>query len=496
MAKRIVIFCSLMLLDCLEIFSQKGLVVNNAKVIVTNGAILSVTGAGDADVLITNNGKLAIDGSVNITGDVTNNGQAELDDGDATNTGSLRLMGSTEQRLGGTATSVFENLVLNNSSIPGIILDNAIQVSDELDLTDGIMYTSDINPVQFIESATTVNHSISSFVDGPAQKIGNNDFTFPTGDGVVWAPLRITSLTGDAATIFTAEFSFSSYSDVTNFKDPDPNGILNNVSTLEYWDLSNTGTPSNANLTLYWKDQSRTEIDDYDDLVIAHYTGVEWENLGQDSREASDPGSITVNNVSSFSPFTFGSVSASLNPLPVELISFTGEYKENAVELNWVTASELDNDHFEIERSLDGIEFEAIGLVPGKGTSNVKNSYRFYDDSPVFGIVYYRLKQVDYDGGYEFSKIIYIEVPLLHNIKLTVYPNPFENEAIISYYLPKQVKVRIIKNAITGNQIEILVNEIQDPGSYNIPLSDPNIGIMTLHMDFGGNVMTKKIIRY
>ncbi|HLG35896.1 MAG TPA: T9SS type A sorting domain-containing protein [Bacteroidia bacterium] len=93
-------------------------------------------------------------------------------------------------------------------------------------------------------------------------------------------------------------------------------------------------------------------------------------------------------------------------PLPVELISFTGENKNSINHLHWSTASEINNDYFIVERSADGIDFENIGTVDGHGNSNQPLNYFFDDVQPASGINYYRLKQIDYDGKFEYSKII------------------------------------------------------------------------------------------
>src|SRR4051812_27862818 len=94
----------------------------------------------------------------------------------------------------------------------------------------------------------------------------------------------------------------------------------------------------------------------------------------------------------------------------VELISFKAEKASENVILNWSTASEKNNDYFVVERSTDGIHFEPIGTVKGNGTSNQINYYTFEDHSFNSGILYYRLKQVDLDNKYEYSKIKAVNV--------------------------------------------------------------------------------------
>lgn len=110
-----------------------------------------------------------------------------------------------------------------------------------------------------------------------------------------------------------------------------------------------------------------------------------------------------------------------LNPLPVELISFVGYENEGSITLDWVTGSELNNEGFEIQKSYDGQNFEMIGFVEGNGTTSDRNTYTFQD--VILTSAYFQLKQIDYDGKYEFSPLIYIAIDDTHT-SLNIYPNP------------------------------------------------------------------------
>ncbi|WP_181306392.1 T9SS type A sorting domain-containing protein [Rufibacter sp. XAAS-G3-1] len=124
------------------------------------------------------------------------------------------------------------------------------------------------------------------------------------------------------------------------------------------------------------------------------------------------------------------------NPLPVELTSFEGVFAKTAVKLTWQTASEKDNDFFAVERSANGQEFVKIGQVQGNGNSQMLQNYTFTDAQPSAGTVYYRLKQVDYNGAFEYSKVIAVQVKALVEVKgftvNTVYPNPFSSEDVLT----------------------------------------------------------------
>ena len=387
----------------------------------------------------------------------------------------------------------YQNVVISNSRIttPQITLDGPVTINESLTLTDGEVLTTSTNLLTLAAGASVSGGSIDSFIDGPMKKVGNTDFEFPVGDDNFWQPIAIANLTGDAATEFTAEYhavSPPNYGAV--------NAPLYNVSILEYWDLSNTGTVSNADVTLHWKDQARSDIDDYTDLRIAHFNGSTWDDLGQSSIAASDPGSITVTGVSTFSPFTFGSGSPTSNPLPVELLSFGGEFDGKVVILNWVTMTELNNDFFEIEWSANGKDFEVIGKVYGHGTTSIRQYYSFEDAEPIFGLVYYRLRQVDYDGQYEYSDIIAVDVRFAEHGRLNIYPNPFSAAATITYSVPEKTRVLLTIRSITGRTVYSLIDDVKEAGLHQIMLDRIGNGMFILQFNYGGKMITKKIVNY
>jgi hypothetical protein len=128
--------------------------------------------------------------------------------------------------------------------------------------------------------------------------------------------------------------------------------------------------------------------------------------------------------------FSGGGISIRVSPdtsvLPVTLLYFTGSLVADKVLLNWETASELNNDFFAVEKSLDGRTWTTIGTVKGNGTTSKPHKYDFVDVSPFIGDNYYRLRQVDFDGSFQYSRIIVINVgtEVARNSFIGVYPNP------------------------------------------------------------------------
>ncbi|MGB5847236.1 MAG: fibronectin type III domain-containing protein, partial [Ignavibacteriaceae bacterium] len=185
--------------------------------------------------------------------------------------------------------------------------------------------------------------------------------------------------------------------------------------------------------------------------------------------------------------------------IPVELVSFTANVFENSVTLSWTTATEVNNLGFEIERRIEDGQFSTIGYVEGHGTTTEKQNYQFIDNiSDIQSTsLSYRLKQIDFDGSYEYSDVV--EVTNLAPTDFALhqnYPNPFNPVTTIIYSLPVKSQVELIIYNTLGEIIEQLVNEEKEPGRYEVKLNASNLpsGIYFYRLRSGSFVETKKII--
>jgi photosystem II stability/assembly factor-like uncharacterized protein len=212
----------------------------------------------------------------------------------------------------------------------------------------------------------------------------------------------------------------------------------------------------------------------------------------------------TTNNGSSWNEITrpspmFGSFSAPLNWLgygaggdgfivkyvdssfiPVELTSFDAEVNKNKVILKWETATETNNNGFEVERSqksdAGNPSWEKIGFVDGNGTTTQPHNYTFVDGGITQGTYKYRLKQIDFDGTFKYSKVIGVRLspPLQFSLEQN-YPNPFNPTTNINYTIPKETNVIIRLYDVTGREVKELVNEKKQPGEYTVKLKGDNL---------------------
>lgn len=160
------------------------------------------------------------------------------------------------------------------------------------------------------------------------------------------------------------------------------------------------------------------------------------------------------------SPTSFGSF---ISPLPISLIAFNAKQKNTSIYVTWTTSSEVNNDYFTLEHSIDGENFKAIKLVKGAGFSNEILNYNYLHEKPFAGVNYYRLKQTDYDGTYTYSDMIAVNFKPINN-SLLIYPNPISNNQFIVSGLSENEMYQITLCDLNGRVIKSIqsdyVNEI------------------------------------
>lgn len=166
--------------------------------------------------------------------------------------------------------------------------------------------------------------------------------------------------------------------------------------------------------------------------------------------------------------------------IPVELASFTGEQLSNGVILKWITASETNNMGFSVERSNDGESYTEITFISGKGTTTEQTNYSYLDKDIRVGTMYYRLKQIDLDGTFEYSNIINVDVNMPTQFSLFQnHPNPFNPSTKIVFELPVDANVKLkIYNTI-GQEVAELTNSDLSGGKHEFDFnaSDLSSGI-------------------
>lgn len=268
-----------------------------------------------------------------------------------------------------------------------------------------------------------------------------------------------------------------------------------------------TNNPSGSyNITLYYTE--------------AEISGYEASNASGNNRNTLElvKSSESVSSATSFSPVTATSTTlpsgdiaytASINtgfsgftlagsiPLPVELLYFKGEIIKKQASLKWETTSEIDNEGFYVERSLDGVVFESLGFVKGAGNSLLNIRYDYIDAVIDLGqTYYYRLKQIDFDGSFEYSSVIALSTEKEKDFSLKLSPNPSTGPLNFEYSLPEtsDILIRVIDQ--NARLIQTIVAENLTAGQYQVSkdLSQLEKGVYFIVFTSKSGRIVKKII--
>ncbi|AHJ98854.1 hypothetical protein Hsw_3259 [Hymenobacter swuensis DY53] len=366
------------------------------------------------------------------------------------------LNGSGAQSVGGIGTGTGSGtlafgtaarLVINNSSAAGVTMLKPVTVQG-LTLTNGVLTTlatatgSNAITVPFDVTAGSdtrlTGGSSNSFVNGPLTRStsvtasGRPNIVYPIGSfrgtTPVYRPVTF-SPNQPSANTYTAQL-FEGGPTARTFPTESPNSIKR-VSRIRYANLSAGAgaTFNNGAVTLSFGPDD--QVDNGNTLRIAQSVGATWADVGGNASFTSTAPPYFTGTITSSVPFsTLGdfvlastqlSQASGNNPLPVTLTRFAASRQEQNVTVTWATAAEIQNAYFEVQRSTDGIHFDALGQVAGNGTTTTGAAYSFLDQHPLSTVAYYRLKQVDVDGTSVFSSVVTVAG---RKLNASFYPNP------------------------------------------------------------------------
>ncbi len=189
-------------------------------------------------------------------------------------------------------------------------------------------------------------------------------------------------------------------------------------------------------------------------------------------------------------------VGSCYTPVPVEFTSFTAIADYGVVELQWITATETNNQGFEVQRSADG-EFETIAFVEGHGTTTETQVYAYQDRTVGVGSYSYRLKQINFDGTFEYSDVISADVPAPADFALDQnYPNPFNPSTSIRYSVPEAGNVKLAVYNLVGEEVAVIVNGYTEAGQFDVSFDASNLpsGVYLYKLQSANSVQTKKMM--
>ncbi len=205
-----------------------------------------------------------------------------------------------------------------------------------------------------------------------------------------------------------------------------------------------------------------------------------------------------LNNNLGFAGCGLGYVIKYTGIVPVELTSFTGNVNNlGQVVLNWETATEVNNQGFEIERRTESSEYRTVGFVEGNGTITEPRSYIYTDVTAENGINYYRLKQIDFNGTYEYSDEIEVDVngPLTFDLAQN-YPNPFNPTTNIKYSVSETGNVKLSVYNTVGEEVAVLVDGFSESGFFEVSFNASSLpsGVYLYKLQSANSVQTKKMM--
>jgi len=477
-------------INLLIIINSFGQLVTFNNVTITNTSQVTVKGdmLNNAGTVITNNG------TIDMTGNLTNNSGSNLF---GTSSGNVTLNGAN-QNICGVDVITFNNLSLagtgiktmqqdvitGGTSATGILaLDNKI-----LDLNSHLITVTNSNP-----SAITTTGGYIVSETSPVSGYGTVKWMIQNNTGLYVYPF------GNAVTNSYVPVSIEVHQAGTG-----SNGYISLATYPTRTDVAPNNRPLPTGLTslmdIYGNDNSQNVVDRFWEIDAANYTvkpissivfsyrESEWNSTGGSTNVITESllqaqsndgtmwspqsiGNVNVNTntvtVSGISAYNrHWTIVGSSNPLPMTLLSFDAVLnKKEEVELEWATATEINNDYFTVEKSKDGETFEPLAVVDGAGNSTNVLNYQSKDRHPFEGVTYYRLRQTDFDGNYTYSEIKTVNLKKVSMETFQVFPNPATDHFFVKFEEETPEQSLFIMD-INGKVIrEINMNEVESVGA-------------------------------
>ncbi|MDX2003582.1 MAG: T9SS type A sorting domain-containing protein [Chitinophagales bacterium] len=403
--------------------------------------------------------------SINLKGNWTNNGGTFTP-----RSGSVSFTGSTSQTIKSNGNS-FYDITINNTST-GITLNDDITISNIATLTDGIVSTGAYSfIVQNTSASAITGHSNACFINGTLTRYiatNTSTYAFPVGLGTATGNYYLAELVNGNMT--NTSYISVHFGGLANHVDADMNVTdaymtYRSMCSTGTWHITPNAQPSSGfyDAKLYITNMT-CNLSNNTFAVLKRPEGstsaADWTDGGGALNASNGAGRLVSDGyalrkgLTSFSEFGIGRESSNGFPLPVEVVSFEGKADGEQVVLNWVTATEIQNDYFTIERSADGKEFEAIAQVDGAGNSTILAQYIAYDKQPIEGTAYYRLKQTDFDGQSEYKGLIAVTSQKVAVApEVSIYPNPTTTNGVININTNQSDAIVKIIESVSGRVI-------------------------------------------
>jgi hypothetical protein len=499
--------------------------VNNTSVSLTGGAQLSVKG----DLLNQNSGTISNQGVIDLTGNWINNAGNNCF---GTSQGTVILNGNV-QTIGGTSTTVFNHLNLLGAGNKTLLVNTEtgggnLTPTGVLSLNDRILIlnthtltinNSSVNAITrttgFIESETspiTGYGTIKWLMNGAS---AGSSYVFPFGTSASGSFIPVSFDITTAGSGSNPNLSISTYPTVTSASPnnrPLPTGLTSLMNAFtgaenapnvldRFWVINAvnfTSLPVSTLAFTYRESEwdlsgGSTNTIVESQLKAQFNNGVIWSNPPVLGTVNTSSNIVTVPGMNNYSGIW--TLVGNSTPLPVELLYFEAKAADNEkVICNWITATEINNDYFVVERSRNGLRFDDIGKVEGAGNSNQMLSYAFTDHAPFTGVSYYRLKQVDFDGNFSYSNIVAVNI--IKQGSFSVFPNPALNTITISFISSSRSDVHLDVISSSGQVVQSLVIESTSGTNQQVlDISNLAAGVYTIRLQNKHEVIYERLIK-
>uniref|UniRef100_UPI004047E44F T9SS type A sorting domain-containing protein n=2 Tax=Roseivirga sp. TaxID=1964215 RepID=UPI004047E44F len=418
----------------------------------------------------------------------------------------------SNQLLQPTTDNTYHNLVINKADGQDMTTSSEITINNQLTLTAGDIIMGGQNLI-IAAAATIVGGGSTSYIQdtgaGVLRKMttATGSFTAPIG-GTAFSPITInlTSATigGGASLDFSITDTAHPQRDRDNTGDAPPGddngtGKPAAVDFLDvFWTVAGNSITNPVYNATYVYDAS-----DFTQTTESNMVGILYRAITGGTLDWLPTGTVNAtNNTVTFAGATafgdFYAMDDTNERLPIVLLSFKAKPNLEAVELEWVTGGEVNNQFFTIERSGNGLDFEPVLFVEGAGNSTELLTYTVVDDAPLLGRSYYRLKQTDFNGQFEYSEIVSVIFEGSSTFDFGMMSNPINQGEMVVIWkttslegLNPTLSLRDIRGQlITQTSLSSLKhNDYQIPNSNRL-----SSGIYLLSINYLGETKTRKII--
>lgn len=409
-----------------------------------------------------------------------------------------------QQEISGSSMPDFGELYIQNGTTSQFDITNTAgaRVATSATFANGITTTVRNNTIagslKFADNAIySGGNTDAQHVNGYVTKTGDDGFTFPVGDGTQLRTLTMAAPATATDSVSVAWFtgdpsSITDPSDGTTHSTTSTGAPIQWVSPAGFWDwIPASGTFTNS-ITVSIPDLSSSNVSAAN-LRLVGWNGLQWIPLGTTGATGNTAGSILSGTMQNgITAIGIGSIS---NPLPVLFSNFTVLKNDCKTLLNWSTAMEHNNDHFEVEHSIDGRSFNMISKVQAAGNSSKTEHYSFIDEYPTPDMNYYRISQVDVDGKRSTTAVKSVNFDDCGSTKIQVYPTVTKGTLFVE--LPVNYEnVEFSLYTTAGQQIKIpnTGKAVGHAGLHSIHFNGLAQGQYLLRVSNGDGVYVFKIL--